>query len=278
MTVSSTVREAQSACNGVTTVFSCPFQYQPGGLVVSLIDNLTLAATVLSLSTDYFVTGDGAAGTAQVVTAIAYPTGKSLLRRRETPLTQERSYSENDGFPAKEHEGALDQLTMIVQELTERVALALTGDPELRGDLASIAGGTLVKLSDGSTVQAKIAAIIAALNGVGGNADLLRGDLAAVGGAEMIGTAAGQTVQARLNALATMFGTGTPTLLVDFLTRLNALDPTYVDLVLGGAATNSANDLLFRFGVVVTAGNAALKALVQAQTGISNTAYAALFS
>ena len=47
---------------------------------------------------------------------------------RETPITQEVDYNPYDAFPAETHEGALDKLTMICQELYEDKVTTEEGD------------------------------------------------------------------------------------------------------------------------------------------------------
>ncbi|WP_246013195.1 hypothetical protein [Pigmentiphaga humi] len=53
----------------------------------------------------------------------APPSGDTLILERIVPPTQETTYQENDPFPAKSHERALDKLTMIDQQVEEVLGL-----------------------------------------------------------------------------------------------------------------------------------------------------------
>lgn len=118
MTVTSTVREASSLCNGTTVLFPAGFQFIANGdLIVELIDNLSGAVTPLAEGADYTISGAGRTGTAQILTATAYPSGKTLRRRRQTSRQQNADYVPNDGFPAESHETQLDRLTLVDQEI-----------------------------------------------------------------------------------------------------------------------------------------------------------------
>ena len=55
--------------------------------------------------------------------------GSSVVITRSTDLTQEVVYTPFDPFPAKTHEGALDKLTLIVQELAQADATPGSGLP-----------------------------------------------------------------------------------------------------------------------------------------------------
>lgn len=123
MTVSSTQSRISHAGDGATTDFPVPFYFiEPGHLVVSLVlDDGTI--TPWTLGTDYSVAGAGnqAGGT---VTAFDAPAvGETLIIERIVPSTQETAYQENDPFPAKEHERALDKLTMVGQQHEEVLGL-----------------------------------------------------------------------------------------------------------------------------------------------------------
>lgn len=123
MTVSSTVREASSACNGVTTVFPVGFQYlDAGDLAVTLIDDASEEETVLVEGVDYTLSGDGVAGSAEITTLTAYAAGKTLKRFRTTARAQTADYTPNDGFAAATHERQLDRLTLVDQEIDADLA------------------------------------------------------------------------------------------------------------------------------------------------------------
>lgn len=75
-----------------------------------------------SLVTNYTVTGVGNANGGTIVFAVAPADGGELFLKRQTPLTQLVDYINNDPFGAETHEGALDKLTRIIQDLDERLS------------------------------------------------------------------------------------------------------------------------------------------------------------
>lgn len=120
MTVTSATARASYAGNGVTTAFTVPFRFLENSHVrVTLIDEDGVEADK-TLTTHYTVAGAGdATGTVTMLTAPL--TGETLLVRRNVPLTQETNYVNGDRFPADSHENALDKLTMVSQQLEDRL-------------------------------------------------------------------------------------------------------------------------------------------------------------
>lgn len=110
--------------NGATTAFATVFVFNLSSeLVVTLTDSSGIN-TVQTITTHYTVSGgNNSTGTVTFLTAPA--SGYTVTLERVTPLTQAVDYVENDSFPAETHEGALDKLTRIVQEMdyTNRRAL-----------------------------------------------------------------------------------------------------------------------------------------------------------
>lgn len=110
--------------NGATTAFATVFSFNLSSeLVVTLTDS-SGTDTIQTITTHYTVTG-GAGSTGTVTFLSAPASGYTVTIERITPLTQVVDYVENDSFPAETHEGALDKLTRIVQEMnyTNRRAL-----------------------------------------------------------------------------------------------------------------------------------------------------------
>lgn len=119
MTVSTTQSRIEYTGNGVTTVFSFPYKFlADGDLVVVIIDNAGVV-TVQTISSNYTVSGagDDAGGSVTMLTPPA--STDTLLIYRDTVIDQEVDYISGESFPAETHEGALDRITVIAQELDD---------------------------------------------------------------------------------------------------------------------------------------------------------------
>jgi hypothetical protein len=102
--------------NSTTVPYPVPFYFQNDeDLVVVNTDGVNESLCVLG--THYTVTGKGNPNGGSVKTLWAVPPEQTLSISRVVPMTQLVSYEEGDAFPAKSHEGALDKLTMEVQQL-----------------------------------------------------------------------------------------------------------------------------------------------------------------
>lgn len=123
MTVLTTIAKAGPyAGAGTTGPFTVPFRFLDAAHL-RVIRSVGNVETVLVLGTDYTVSGVGA--TSGTVTLVApLPVGQTLTVVRNVPATQEADYVPGDSFPAESHEGALDKLTMITQQLQEEVQRA----------------------------------------------------------------------------------------------------------------------------------------------------------
>lgn len=116
MTVTSSIQDASYATDGSTTSFATGFYFlNENDVFVDKIDTSGVV-TPLVLGTDYTVSGAGVTGGGTVVTNTAYPAGSMLHLYRLEPVTQETEFQQNDAFPAKTVEKALDKLTMIAQQ------------------------------------------------------------------------------------------------------------------------------------------------------------------
>ncbi|MBR8460784.1 hypothetical protein KDW07_26955 [Burkholderia dolosa] len=116
MTVTSSIQDVSYATDGSTTQFATRFYFlNPNHVFVDKID-ANGVVTPLVFGTDYSVSGAGAANGGTVVTNIPYAFGSTLHIYRMVPVTQETEYQQNDPFPAKTTEKALDKLTMIAQQ------------------------------------------------------------------------------------------------------------------------------------------------------------------
>jgi hypothetical protein len=126
MTISSLTTRVDYTGDDASTVFAVPYQFfLPSDLTVIERDSTTGAETILTLNTDYTVTGgDNALGT--VTLSAPAPSGTSLVILRDTLRVQETNYVDYDAFPAESHEDALDRLTMQTQELDREVQRRLS--------------------------------------------------------------------------------------------------------------------------------------------------------
>jgi len=119
MTVSSEVYRNQYSCNGSQTEFPYTFRILDEEHLKVVLTDSGGTETVLTLTTDYTVSGVGDASGGNVTTVETYASGNTITIVRDVPLTQETDYIEGDDFPAQSHEDALDKLTMMVQQQQE---------------------------------------------------------------------------------------------------------------------------------------------------------------
>lgn len=125
MTVSSETAKVKYTGDGTTTTFPVPFYFLADAhlKVVILAANVE---TILTLNTDYTVSGAGNPAGGSITTTIAYGIYAQITIARNVPFTQETDYQPNDPFPAASHEEALDKLTMETQQLNEELSRSLT--------------------------------------------------------------------------------------------------------------------------------------------------------
>lgn len=125
MTVSTEVNQAAYTGNGVTTVFPYTFRIlKSSNLTVTRIDLLEVE-TVLTLGTDYTVSGAGTYNGGAVTLPQALPSGYSLVIVRDMDIVQETDLRNQGTFFAEVHEDAFDYLTMIIQQVASWFGLAL---------------------------------------------------------------------------------------------------------------------------------------------------------
>lgn len=116
MAVTSSIQDAIYDTDGSSVAFPIPFYFLVDGHVA--VDKLDSNGNTvpLILGTDYTVSGAGNELGGALGTTIVYPVGYKLRIYRVVPVTQETEYQQNDPFPAKATERALDKLTMIAQQ------------------------------------------------------------------------------------------------------------------------------------------------------------------
>ena len=120
MTISSTTMKLTYDCDGSEDTFNYTFKiFDDSDLKVIVTDSYG-EETVLTLTTDYTVTGAGDDSGGTVVledAATDAPTDHTITIMRDVPYTQETDYTEGDDFPADAHEDALDKLLMQILQL-----------------------------------------------------------------------------------------------------------------------------------------------------------------
>jgi len=125
MTVSTEVSREEYTGNGVTTDFDYRFRvFSAEDLVVSVADT-TETITVLTLNTDYTVTGAGSrtGGKVKLLSPLAFNWRISI--ERALPVTQETDIRNQGNFFPEVHEDAFDKLTMLIQQVWGYFGLAL---------------------------------------------------------------------------------------------------------------------------------------------------------
>ncbi len=114
-----TTRIVYTGNGSIVTPYAVPFRVQEVGHVrVSQRTNLEPDAPWTAITEgDYEVTLVPETGLAEVRTYAAYDNESDILIYRAVDFRQEREYPVSGPFPAKSHEGGLDKLTMLVQQL-----------------------------------------------------------------------------------------------------------------------------------------------------------------
>lgn len=125
MTVSTEVDHNDYTGNGVTTSFPYTFRiFQKTDLMVQVVD-LSENITVLTLDTDYSVTGAGTYSGGSVVLSSPLANGWQISISRSLPVTQDTDLRNQGKFFAEVHEDAFDKLTMLIQQCFSFLRLAL---------------------------------------------------------------------------------------------------------------------------------------------------------
>jgi hypothetical protein len=126
MTVETDLDRAQYATNGTTGPWTVPYYFLADDELSVTYTTAAGVDTALALNVDYTVVGAGNVGGGTVTTTQAYSAGGQLVILRDVQFVQQTEYVDGDAFPAKTHERALDRLTMIGQQLRERLNRAIT--------------------------------------------------------------------------------------------------------------------------------------------------------
>ena len=134
MTISSTTNRAGFVCNGVTYQF--PFDFKilaESDLQVYLYNTITRLSTQLTLNVDYTVeiASPGPGGTVTLTCPPGVIPGAeyTLTLLRAMPRTQEIDFVNGDDLDEQNIEGMGDRITMMVQELDNKMARTLAFPP-----------------------------------------------------------------------------------------------------------------------------------------------------
>lgn len=144
MAVSTTSNRISYTGNGSTTDFSYPYKFlAEADLVVVKRTIADGTETILALTTDYTVAGEGEDAGGTVTLLVAPSSSYEIIIYGDPELTQLVDLVENDSSPAEVQESALDKLTLIAQRVRNMVERAVrlsdgfapTFDPTLPGNL-----------------------------------------------------------------------------------------------------------------------------------------------
>jgi microcystin-dependent protein len=108
-----------SGNNSTETAYTVDFPFFETEHLRVIVTDADGNETQLANGTDFAVTGTS------ITTTLPWDGTHRVTIYREVPVKQTTSYQEGGAFPAASHERALDLLTMIVQQVTRRVARSL---------------------------------------------------------------------------------------------------------------------------------------------------------
>jgi hypothetical protein len=141
MTISATNRKSGPyVTNGVTTNFAYDFTIAADDeLEVYKLNTSTNVEEILSLDSDYTVTGAGDAGGGNVVISPALGAGFNITIKGVVELSQETDFDNQGGWHPDVHEQAFDKLTKVCIDLQEQLDRCLKvnitdDDPDVEFD------------------------------------------------------------------------------------------------------------------------------------------------
>lgn len=134
MTVQTSTNVASFNGNGVTQIFPIAFKFNNDtDLVVLLVDDDTGVSSLLTLNSDYTVSGEGDEEGGLINVVVAPAVGQRLKVSRIVDILQLLDLRNQGKFFAEVHEDAFDLLTMIAQQHESGIRSALRvpeSDPE----------------------------------------------------------------------------------------------------------------------------------------------------
>lgn len=193
MTVQTSSNVASFNGNGANKVFPIGYKFNSAAdLVVLLLDDTAGTTKILTLNSDYTVTGAGVDEGGQVTLAVAPASSQRLKVTRIVDVLQLTDLRNQGKFYAEIHEDAFDLLTMIAQQHESGIRSSLRvaeSDPEPARipPVAQRAGKILSFDSEGNPVAVAPAS---------DSSTELRVELAGEHGAAMIGYAGGTVADA----------------------------------------------------------------------------------
>lgn len=122
MTLSTTTVKNSYSGDASTAAFAYNFAINSNTELQVIIRSSNGTETTKSLGSHYAIADLGSAGGTVTFTSGNIPaSGETVVLIRNTSLTQETDYVENDPFPAETHEAALDKIQMQIQEVQEDI-------------------------------------------------------------------------------------------------------------------------------------------------------------
>lgn len=123
MAVESTTVKTVVVGSGATgQVIPVPFSFERYEDLAVILTDPNGVDNTLVRGTHYTATGAGEESGGAITTITSVADTHKITVVLEPPITQLKSYTANDNFPAKSHESALDKLTRICQRLAEKVS------------------------------------------------------------------------------------------------------------------------------------------------------------
>ena len=135
--LSSTATQVSYTGNGTAFVFNYTFRITAATDLAVVRRDLSSDDTILTLNTDYAVTGVGSEAGGTVVLPLPLAIGWVLIIARVIPLTQTTSFVSQGAFLPRTHEDALDRVVMMIQQLSSQIAAIPSGGGDPGG------GGTV---------------------------------------------------------------------------------------------------------------------------------------
>lgn len=131
MTISSTTNKNTYSGTGSLKVFAYTFRILDESHIKVEIKDVNGVITTQTITTEYTVSGVDADAGGNITFVTAPAATDTVIFTRNVPIKQETDYRENATFPAETHEEALDELTMISQQLDEVDSRSLKFDTGL---------------------------------------------------------------------------------------------------------------------------------------------------